>query len=65
MKIAIILLSILSMAIAVGWLIKKHDNGSGRLSFRQKMNILVTSLVTGIVVYFSLLLFALAYMALR
>ena len=65
MKIAIILVSILSMAAALRWLIRKHDSAQGRMPFRQKLNILVTSLVTGIVVYFGLLLLALAWMTLR
>lgn len=65
MKIAIILVSILSMALAIGWHLRKHNGNPGRLSFRQKLNIVMTSLVTGIVVYFGLLLAALAWMALR
>ncbi len=65
MKIAIILLSILSVAATVRWLIHKHDTGQGRLPFSKKLNIAVTSLVIGIVVYFGLLLIALAWMTLR
>ncbi|MFA7623347.1 MAG: hypothetical protein WCY47_00215 [Pusillimonas sp.] len=65
MKIAIILVSILSMAATIGWLIRKHDARQDRLQFRQKLSIVVTSLVTGIAVYFGLLLLALAWMTLR
>ncbi|OXR48515.1 MULTISPECIES: hypothetical protein [unclassified Pusillimonas] len=65
MKIAIILVSILSMALTIGWHLRKQNSSPGRLSFRQKLNIVMTSLVIGIVVYFGLLLAALAWMALR
>lgn len=65
MKIAIILVSILSMAATIRWLIRKHDTTQGGMPLRQKLNIVVTSLVTGIVVYFCLLLLALAWMTLR
>lgn len=65
MKIAIILVSILSMALTIGWHLRKQNSSPSRLSFRQKLNIVMTSLVIGIVVYFGLLLAALAWMALR
>ena len=65
MKIAFIVVSIAVMAGAVAWLNGQHNATHGRLSLRQKLNILVTSLVIGIAVYFGLLLLALAWMALR
>ena len=65
MKIAFILVSIAVMAAAIAWLNGRHGTTHGKLTLGQKLNILITSLVIGIAVYFGLLLLALAWMALR
>lgn len=65
MKIFIILVSILSMTATIGWMMRKHASPQGRLTLRQKAHIMITSLVTGIAVYFGLLLVALGWMTFR
>jgi cbb3-type cytochrome oxidase subunit 3 len=61
MKAGIVLLSIVTMAATAWWLFR--NNRKSRLSFREKLHIVGQSLVTGVAVYFALLLLAVIYLS--